>query len=300
MNILAERLGNIGQKIPMTPVLRVLQILGLVGLGWILVRGLVLMVSPESAWTALPVIPAVSSSQSGADSQSFSFSSDPFSLGTSGVEAVDISPEIDLGLDVPETKLNLVLTGRTVGGVGSAVLKTPDNMEKSYRVGEDVMNGVTLQRVASGFVVLDVRGELQRLTFARENSTGLVADRSEQIADTISVTPLTSSAEQNATPGGGLISAETMSASELMKSVKFNPHFNGGQLAGYSVSGTNGDGSLKRFGLKSGDVITKVNNTSLLNDKLNLLELASSLKTARQVKMEIIRDGRPQTVEIGR
>lgn len=298
MNILTERLTKAGHNLPLPSLLRLLKILGLILLGWLITRAVILITNPEAAWSALPAIPAAASQSSGGTGQSFSFSTDPFTLNAPMGDSSASVNVIDLGLDVPETTLKLELTGRTVWGVGSAVLKTPDNQEKSYRVGEEVMNGVTLQRVASEYVVLDVRGELQRLTFSRENRTGLVGDDKAPIADSLAISSQREPVNQsNVSPQ---ISASNIAASELLKTVKFNPYFDNGKLSGYSVSGNDGATSLKPFGLKPGDVITKVNNTSLVNDRLNLLELAASLKTASQVKMEIIRDGRPEIVEIGR
>jgi general secretion pathway protein C len=283
-----------GESLPL--VIRLVQILGLIALGWLLIRALILFFNPESAWTSLPAVPNAVNGNSAQVQQTYAFSSDPFAMAITSQVGGSNSISFDDGLDVPETDLNLVLKGRTVGNPGSAVLQTPDNQEKSYRVGEDVMNGVTLQAVRAKFIVLDVRGELQRLTFLRDSTTGLVAERTEPTAVIAPATVKKIKVQNNGVIG----SASGVNASELLKTVKFNPYYDQGRLSGYSVSSSKGEAGLKQFGLKAGDVITQVNSTSLLSERLNLLQLAASLRDAKQIKMQIIRDGRPQTVNIGR
>lgn len=281
--------GEFGQGLSLPLIMRLLQIAGLVLLGWLLIRAFILFFNPEIVWTARPEIPASAAGSAAQSPQNFSFNTDPFAIGAAEQGDSKGSISFEEGFDAPETELNLVLKGRTVGNPGSAVLRTPDNLERSYRVGEDVMNGVSLQAVRPKFVVLDVRGELQRLTFIKDDTTGLVVVQE-------SGPPLTSAPQ---TPNSNL-SAAAVDASQLLKTVKFNPYYDQGRLSGYSVASATGDAGLKKFGLKSGDVITKVNTTSLVNERLNLLELAASLRNAKQVKMQIIRDGQSQTITIGR
>jgi general secretion pathway protein C len=281
--------GEFGQGLSLPLIMRLLKIAGLVLLGWLLIRAFILFFNPEIVWTARPEIPTSVAGNAAQSPQNFSFNTDPFAIGA--VEQGDSKGSISFeeGFDAPETELNLVLKGRTVGNPGSAVLRTPDNLERSYRVGEDVMNGVSLQAVRPKFVVLDVRGELQRLTFIKDDTTGLVVVQESE-------SPLISAPQTS----NSTLSAAAVDASQLLKTVKFNPYYDQGRLSGYSVASATGDAGLKKFGLKSGDVITKVNTTSLVNERLNLLELAASLRNAKQVKMQIIRDGQSQTITIGR
>ncbi len=59
--------------------------------------------------------------------------------------------------DVPETNLNLDLDGlrmSTEGGeAGNAIIRTPDGIGKNYSVGDEILAGVTLERILSDRVI---------------------------------------------------------------------------------------------------------------------------------------------------
>lgn len=281
------------RKDPVAILIRVVQVVLLLFIGWFLMRAVLLFSNPESAWSSLPEVATLNPSSGSIEAQDYNFSSDPFRLAVS--EATETAVFLDPGFDVPETQLNLELTGRTVGNPGSAVLKTPDNDEGSYREGDEIMNGVTLQSVTSDFVVLDVRGELERLTFSKENQTSLglsIEQSSVSISNSVSV-PSQSIQPQS------IPSLNSIDAANLLNTVRLNPNYDDGQLLGYQIQPRGDAGVLKNFGLEPGDMVTAVNGESLLQGRLDLQELTQTLSNARQVRLDIIRDGRPQTVKIG-
>ena len=164
--------------------LRLLQIFLLIALGWVLIRAVLLFTNPESTWSALPNVSPVAVSGSSTAERLYDFSTNPFRLPPSdGAPPAAVAE----GFDAPETTLKIVLLGRFAGGAQIATLKTPDNREKSYSVGDEVMNGVTLQNVYSDFVVLNVNGEIQRLTFQRDSQTGLSGVETDTASQSVSV-----------------------------------------------------------------------------------------------------------------
>lgn len=297
MNELLQKITNIGASGRFFGVAVYLaQAVLFVLIGWFLVRAILLWVNPESAWTPLPNVTTENGQAAAQIQQSFSFSGDPFRLGGTAL-INEPSMTFVAGFDVPETSLDLILKGRTVGNPGSAVLQTPDNKEASYRVGDTVMQGVSLHSVSPGFVVLDVRGDLQRLTFAKPDSTGLAVKAEVVANEVVSVkTPIVDPqrARPAATSGSGTVNVE-----ELMKSARFNPKFETGKLVGYVVQARGDEAVLTQFGLKSGDAITAINGESLLNAGLDPQALISKLKDARGVKLDVLRNGRPKTIMIG-
>ena len=140
-------------------------------LGYMIVRTVITFTNPETVWKQPSLSPAAPQTVVSRGAQNFNFTTDPFNRA-----AVDV-PEVveDFGEDAPETTLNLTLTGRMAGTDGTAILRTPDNKEGNYGLGDEIVSGVTLQAVNKDFIVLDVDGQLQRLTFARDNETGLMA-----------------------------------------------------------------------------------------------------------------------------
>lgn len=272
--------------------LRLFQIFLLVALGWVVIRAVLLLTNPESRWTALPSISLVSSIGSSPSEQVYNFSTDPFRLPLS--EGIEPLAQAE-GFDAPETNLKIRLLGRFAGATQIAILKTPDNREDSYTVGDEVMNGVTLQNVYFDFVVLRVNGEVQRLTFQRDEKTGLSDGQSQNTSQTIPVNPLPSQPNNPTSTN----SIQKIDVTELIKSVRLNPNYETGTFTGYEIKGRNGATSLKQFGLQSGDIVTAVNGDSLLSGQPDLPGLVTKLKSAKTINLDILRDGRPVTVQIG-
>ncbi len=286
------KLGAGGQAGWVLPVLRVLQILLLVALGWVVIRAILLLTNPESLWTTLPNVATVSPSGSSVSERVYDFSSNPFRLPASNETETVVRAE---GFDAPETTLKIRLLGRISGSSQIATLRTPDNQEQSYTVGEEVMNGVTLQNVYPDFVVLKVNGEVQRLTFQRDEKTGLSETQIDRVSQSVSI-PGNASEESNPITTNP---TEQIDASALMKSVQLNPNFESGTLIGYEIKARSGAANLEEFGLQSGDIVTAINGNSLLQSQPDLQGLIANLKNANQVKLDILRDGSPVTVQIG-
>ena len=286
------KLGAGGQAGWVLPVLRVLQILLLVALGWVVIRAILLLTNPESLWTTLPNVATVSPSGSSVSERVYDFSSNPFRLPASNETETVARAE---GFDAPETTLKIRLLGRISGSSQIATLRTPDNQEQSYTVGEEVMSGVTLQNVYPDFVVLKVNGEVQRLTFQRDEKTGLSETQIDRVSQSVSI-PGNASEESNPITTNP---TEQIDASALIKSVQLNPNFESGTLIGYEIKARSGAANLEEFGLQSGDIVTAINGNSLLQSQPDLQGLIANLKNANQVKLDILRDGSPVTVQIG-
>jgi len=275
---------------------RVIQAVTFILIGWFLMRAVMLWVSPQSAWTPLPAIVQAGGHATSQPQQSFDFSGDPFRLAGSSGET-ESSFVFDAGLDVPETSLDLVLKGQTVGSPGSAILQTPDNKEASYRVGDEVIPGVKLHSVSFEYVVLDVRGDLQRLTFAKPESTGLAVVSDVKVNDVLSIQTVTEQATRQVTETG--LQNAAVSVQDLMSHVRFNPKFERGQLIGYVVQSRGEESKLTQFGLRSGDAITAIDGDSLLQGAIDPQALITKLRNTRSVTLDILRGGRPQTIKIG-
>jgi len=148
--------------------IRLMALALLAALAFVVVQIVITFTNPESVWTQDKVSSTAQVSTSGG-SQNFSFTTDPFN--NTVLDAL-IEDEVQ-ALDVPETSLNLKLTGLVTGLNGSAILRTPDNKESGYRVGDEVISDVVLKSINKGFVVLSVNGQSQRLTFERDETGGL-------------------------------------------------------------------------------------------------------------------------------
>jgi len=123
-------------------------------------------------------------------------------------------------------------------------LQTPDNKEASYRINETVMENVTLEAVTSDYIVLNVRGELQRLTFERDDTTMLLGSEPEN-------TPLDASATESSKVLGRNNQVNfDVKASKLFEQIRLNPNFDQGRLTGYIIQPKGQKNVLKQFGLQ--------------------------------------------------
>jgi general secretion pathway protein C len=80
------------------------------------------------------------------------------------------APAVDPLTDAPATALNLALVGvRSArggeAGAGAAIIQTPDNGQRLYRVGDAIVAGVTLEAVEADRVVIRRDGALESVLF---------------------------------------------------------------------------------------------------------------------------------------
>lgn len=276
-------------------IIKLVQIALLVLIGYVLVKAIILFFNPEVNWKPLASGNIAPINGVNAQVQSFDFSTDPFGVRPKSNNTIaDVQPAYDPNFDVPETTLDIKVKGWIAGEAGSASLQTPDRKEASYQVGETVLDDVTLEAVTSDYIVLNVNGELQRLTFERDKGDMLLGQAEVEGAN--QNIPSTVSSKDNSPKQ---INFDT-DASDLLQQVRLNPNFDQGKLTGYVIRPKGDEKVLTQFGLQSGDRLIAINGDSLIEGRLDLKELALTLNNAKSARLDIIRNGRSQTVKIGR
>ena len=257
-------------------------------LAYVLVRLIMGFLNPESLWLAPAQSAAAisgASSQS-ASAQSFNFSSDPFNRDSTGAALV-VTPQ-DIGEYAPETTLNLVLTGRVTGPTGSAILRTPDNKETDFRVGDEVLKDVVLQAVNKDFIVLSVDGQLQRLTFERERVGVLQLKPDEPTQSAAAAAPVSLS---KAITGADL--------GTLFQNVNLSRQQKDGQLIGFTVRSNRPGLNLSQFGLQKGDIVTKIGSTDITQGRPDFLSLFQQAAETGRAEVTVIRNGQPEIIKLG-
>ncbi len=83
--------------------------------------------------------------------------------------------------------------------------------------------------------------------------------------------------------------------SAVLKDALFKPYHQDGQVAGYKVRNIKRDSILRKVGLRSGDVIMRINGTEVDTPK-KLLDAYSGLDKANSVTLETLRRGQPLSV----
>lgn len=267
--------------------------LGLIfAIGYLAVKTIITFTNPQSAWEQPTLAPVSSQNIVTQRSQSLSFTTDPFN----SLVPVELEALAEVGEGAPETTLNLKLTGRTAGANGTAILRTPDNKEGNYRLGDEIVAGVTLEAVNKDFIVLDVDGEMQRLTFERGDDTGLMKktganEDAPQTAFTVKV------------PSGSIGKTQPVAiasdVSQLFQNVSLRRVMKDGYLTGYSVKASRPGVDLTPLGFSKGDVITNIGGTDITIGRPDFMALFEQAEKNGGIDITVLRNGQIRTIKLG-
>ena len=262
-------------------------------LSYILMKVVITYSNPESVWQQPALNPISEQSAQLKGAQSFNFTSDPFNR---EIEAAN-EALVEIGEDAPETTLNLKLTGRTAGSNGTAILRTPDNKEGNYRLGDEIVDGVTLQAVNKDFVVLDVDGQIQRLTFERGDDTGLV----KKTADTEETprTSITVNSPRSQSPATAQSPEISGNVSALFQNISLRRVMKNGQLTGYSVKANRPGVDLTPYGFSKGDIVTAIGGTDITRGRPDFLNLFEQAANSGGTEVTVLRNGQTRTIKLG-
>ena len=280
----------------MTWAVRLIGAVLVAALGFVIFKALITFTNPESVWQAPVIAPVSAENLVSGGAQSFTFATDPFNREV--VPTVEAIAEV--GEDAPETTLNLKLTGRTTGPNGTAILQTPDNKENTYRLNDEIVPGVILQAVNTGFIVLDVDGQIQRLTFERGEDTGLIgkSDNPDTLQSSVTVkTPgRRASAQRKTTPQAKPMSSDV---SKLFQNISLRRVMKDGQLTGYSVKPNRPGVDLEPFGFSKGDIVTKIGGTDITRGRPDFLALFEKASQSGGTEVTVLRNGQMRTIKLG-
>lgn len=261
--------------------LHLLVLILLLALAYMLVRIFITLTNPESFWqnNDITLSSPIAKPQT---SRNFSFTSDPFNRANADI----IIDEEVINQDVPETTLNLKMTGRISGEQGSAILRTSDNKEVVYKVGDEVISDVFVKAVNKDFVVLSVNGQLQRLTF-EQSEEGKLSQREASARGISPETPILPNSVLN----------EDMFS--LMQNVSLRRSMKNGRLEGYKVRSNRPDIDISKFGFEKGDIITQVGGKNLTKGRIDFLTLMQQAAERGQVDITVLRNGQSQKIRLG-
>lgn len=158
---------------------------------------------------------------------------------------------------VTVTSLQLTLHGvrlNEAAGGGSAIIGTPDGVQNSFAVGDEILPGVTLARVAFDSVTISRGGVEEQIFLDQSVGAANAATASPDSAD-----PSAGSTDFSLSDGpGGSVTAE-----QLRSGISFTPRVTGGRLTGF-VLAAQGDGEIfRRAGFRPGDILVAAEGRSL-------------------------------------
>jgi general secretion pathway protein C len=140
------------------------------------------------------------------------------------------------------TSLALKLFGTRVdyaSGRGSAIIATPDGVQSSFAVGDDIVPGVKLKEVGGDFVVIDRGGTAEQLFL----------DQS---------TPATVASPTNTAPSAATPVAAPVGAQAILDAVSIQPRMSGSEMSGLILTPKGDGAAFKAAGLEPGDILLAV------------------------------------------
>ena len=139
------------------------------------------------------------------------------------------------------TSLALKLFGTRVdyaSGRGSAIIATPDGVQSSFAVGDEIVPGVKLKEVGGDFVVIDRGGTAEQLFL----------DQS---------TPAPVASPTGAAPPAALVAAPA-GAQAILDAVSVQPRMSGSEMSGLILTPKGDGAAFKAAGLEPGDILLAV------------------------------------------
>lgn len=191
----------------------------------------------------------------------------------------------------PATTLNLQLFGVRSGGPtgrGSAIIRKPDNTQDVFFVGQNIIDGVILERIEADHVVIRRMGILESLYLDQARAIAAPSQPAAPMAQTQAIPAAGSqSATADAEIPRRMISAPP---AELFAALQVVPAKTKSGVVGLSVQPRGDVSVFNDAGFQAGDVLLAVNG-QVLSDVARLPALVEGLAASRSFIVELDRGG---------
>lgn len=198
--------------------------------------------------------------------------------------------------DAPETNLNLKLDGlrmSTEDGEGMAIIRGPNGIGKNYQLGEEVLAGVTLERILSDRVIINRDGASETLMLGgRGAGLSVITDDSR----TVDAADIASDAVPTEPAAPAIIEARLEGPEILLSSVNAGPVRVNGAITGYRLDPLGSPEIMQQAGLAPGDVLLQVNGVSVA--QLDTTDVIEQIAAADTVELRVNRNGSEQTIRL--
>ena len=182
---------------------------------------------------------------------------------------------------VADTDLNLTLMGTWAegDGEGSAAIKTPDNKQDRFSVGDEIINNVVLDEVYADHIVINRNGAREALRFETKAS----APRQRRAP-----TPRQPATDPNKINNRGLLDI-----------IRIAPGRDIDGATTVELYASRNRAAFSRLQLKNGDVLQSIDGEPIPTDPSQLVAKFEELKNAGSVTLEVKRDNEIIPITIG-
>lgn len=199
-----------------------------------------------------------------------------------------VTAAVSVPAEVPQTRLNYQLTGiyySIESYLSLAIIEKVSSERSAFRVGDELVKGVSVHAIAGDHVLLDRYGKIERLDMSINKSAAATSARS---------------GSRQAASGN-----ETAAESVFLKSYKARyinnpmalanrfraiPVSEGGKSIGFRLKPVRGEVLMQKLGMNENDVFTAINGISL-DKPFQALDALKSLRTAKNLSITFQRNG---------
>ena len=180
----------------------------------------------------------------------------------------------------PDIKLRLVATNVSKNGVSLAIIEDKKKKKQDvFEIGEEVFSYAKLEKVSETEITLNKNGIIETLEL-EEGKSSSSKPSSGSIDDGQTDFSVDESELENA----------LSNLPKLLSQARAVPYFRNGKSIGMRLFAIRSGSLYEKIGLKNGDILTSVNENSL-SDPTQALKLFEQLKTEREIKVAIERNG---------
>lgn len=216
-------------------------------------------------------------------------------FGKSAPEAMPAAAPIE---EIPESSLNMMLTGVVAAGEDSlALIRVNDEPETPFAIGEELTRGVTLRAVYPDRAIIERRGVTEALLLEDAAASLLnapVAERPTASTRTAAVGGVQAQGNNTFTIDRTALN-EQLRDQDLFRQALMVPNAGGGFLVRQIQPGS----LYEQLGLKVGDVIRGVNGRSVntVDQVLEVYQQLGGVDELTGVQLEVMRGGRIQQLQ---
>lgn len=214
----------------------------------------------------------------------------------------------------PDTGLALVLRGVFAGDdekVGRAIVADGNNPDRSYAVGDQITDGVTLDGVYPDRITINRGGSVETLRLPRgelgapsaaANSPRAIVEPGP-FAATLPGTRstaqpfVTPSVSTSAMDWNAATSRLGVDAQQIARDVSVQPVMENGRFVGVRLQGGRDATLIAKLGLLPDDVVTAVNGIEL-DSPARAAEVARSLAQSNAARVTVRRNGKPHNLSV--
>ncbi|GAB5455308.1 MAG: hypothetical protein Hens2KO_15370 [Henriciella sp.] len=203
----------------------------------------------------------------------------------------------EIVVSAPETSLNLQLDGLRMSDtsevLGNAIIRAQSGIAQNYQVGDEIIAGVTLERILSDRVIINRDGVSETLMLGgRGAGLSVISD------DSLTVAAGSSAASPNTTAEASLppITGQVAGPDVLFTAVSIAPTRLDNGTEGYRLSPRGSVEVMRQAGFEPGDVLLQFNGTSVAN--IDVDNLFGELESVETAILRVDRNGTERTIRL--